>query len=351
MKPNRHLITSLKTHCEALALQNGRRVGQPGHEIAKAFLLAQMKRLSLLPFRENSLELSYERLHPKTRKNQSFTNLVGVLPGKNREKPPILIGAHYDSVIDAPCVDDNATSVAVTLELAKHFKQQSNLERDLVFAFFDAEEPPHFLGETMGSRRFCEDHCQNMKFAAVLVSDLIGHEATDNDLPIPSFAKSLFPHLKKLIAVMGAESDPAFPEILETAAGKEQGLRVISTLHRYVGPMSDHGPFADAGHPFLFLSCGQGRHYHTPEDQIGWINFRKLAHTARFMADLVTRIDNSTSLTGNGHCDPFEMEARMLRKALGPMVTAALLRFGVKIPNTRKELDHFVTSLVDGTVR
>ena len=46
--------------------------------------------------------MGYERPHPNTKQPQKFTNLVGVIPGKDRSLPPILVGAHYDSVIDSP---------------------------------------------------------------------------------------------------------------------------------------------------------------------------------------------------------------------------------------------------------
>lgn len=349
MVVNKKLVGLLKEHCEALALEKGRRVGQPGHDVAREYLLGEMERLELQPFEGGGFELCYERTHPKTRELQLFSNLVGVIPGKDRELPPILVGAHYDSVIDAPCVDDNATSVAMTLELARYFKSKV-LDRDLIVAFFDAEEPPHFLGETMGSRRFCEDYCQEMKFAAVIVSDLIGHEATDGSLPIPSYIKYLFPHLRKLLAVIGAESDRLFPDILEDTAASAKGVRVLATLHRNVGPMSDHGPFAEAGHPFLFLSCGQGRHYHTPEDRMDWINFKKLAYTTHFTAELMERIDRA-AVGEPCPCDPYEMEARLLKKSLGLGVCFLLKRLGVQIPKSRQELDSFMTAIVDGHVR
>ena len=205
--PHNILVERLKKHSQALALPKGRRVGQPGHDVARKYLLKQMTRIGLQPFRGNSFELTYELPHPNNKKLQKFSNLVGVIPGRNRSLSPILLGAHYDSVIDAPCVDDNATSVAHNIVLADHYSVDP-LERDLIIAFFDAEEPPFFLGKTMGSNRFCEDYCADIQFAAVIVTDLVGHDA---DLPIPEPAKKLLPHLKKLIAVMGAESAGNFP--------------------------------------------------------------------------------------------------------------------------------------------
>jgi len=341
------LVRSLTRHAQALALPTGRRVGQPGHDVARDYLLGQMARARLIPFAGDSLELSYERPHPNTRQPQCFTNLVGVIPGRDRALPPILLGAHYDSVIDAPCVDDNATSVALNLALAEVYALRP-LERDLIIAMFDSEEPPFFLGETMGSRRFCEDHCGGLRFAAVIVSDLIGHDATDCGLELPGLLAPFLPRLGKLVAVMGAETDGTFPAIVEAAAHAARGLHVLSTLYGYVGPVSDHAAFSKAGQPFLFLSCGQGRHYHMPQDDMSWINFGKLARITRMVGDLIERIDRVPPGADHRPCDPFETEIRMLRRAVGPVLALALRYFGIRMPGSRKELDTLVTGIIDG---
>ena len=346
--PHKILVQSLHKHSQALALPLGRRVGQPGHDVARDYLLKQMKRIGLAPFHGDSFELTYELPHPNGGKLTTFTNLVGVIPGRDRSLPPILLGAHYDSVIDAPCVDDNATSVAHNIVLADHYVLQP-LERDIIVAFFDSEEPPFFLGQTMGSRRFVEDYCGDINFAAVIVTDLVGHDADAADLGLPMTASALLPQVKKLVAVLGAESDGVFPAIVEAASREAKGIRVLSTLHRYIGPMSDHAAFAEAGQPFLFLSCGQGRHYHTPQDTMEWINFDKLAHITCFVADLVERIDTIPPDADHSPIDPFDVEIRMLRKALGPLAVAGLRAYGIKLPESRDELDDFIGGLVDGS--
>jgi hypothetical protein len=332
------LVNRLTGHSRALARPTGRRVGQPGHDVARDYLLQQMAHTRLLPFHGDSFELAYEQPHPNTKKLQKFSNLVGVIPGKDRALPPILVGAHFDSVIDAPCVDDNATSVAKTLVLAEAYALRP-LERDLIIAFFDAEEPPFYLGETMGSRRFCEDYCQQLRFAAVIISDLIGHDATDCHLEIPGVVKTFVPQLRKLVAVMGAETNGTFPGIVEAAAKNARDLRVLTTLYGYVGPVSDHAAFSKAGQPFLFLSCGQGRYYHHPKDDMAWINFNKLAHITRFVGDLIERIDQTPADADRRPCDPFDTEIRMLRKAIGPALPLALRYFGIRMPQSRKDLD------------
>jgi hypothetical protein len=241
-------------------------------------------------------------------------------------------------------VDDNATSVAHNLVLASHYALQP-LERDLIIAFFDAEEPPFYLGKTMGSRRFVEDHCEGMRFAAAIITDLVGHDATDCDLQIPGAVKTFLPHLRKLVAVMGAETDATFPAIVEDAAKNAKGLRVLTTLYAYVDPVSDHAASSKAGHPFLFLSCGQGRHYHTPQDTMEWINFDKLARINCFIADLVERIDRTPAEADHAPTDPFDTEIRMLSKAIGPALAIGVKYFGIKMPKNGEDFDDFVTGV------
>ena len=87
----------------------------------------------------------------------------------------MLIGAHYDSVIAAPCADDNAAAVAIALRAATVLRSRP-IERDVIIAIFDAEEPPYFLGESMGSVRFYEDQLLDKGIHAAIIMDMVGHD-------------------------------------------------------------------------------------------------------------------------------------------------------------------------------
>ena len=281
--------------------------------------------------------------------DQEFTNLVGVIPGKDRSLPPLLLGAHYDSVINAPCADDNATSVALNLAIAEEFQHRSKddpLQRDLIIALFDAEEPPYFNTTAMGSTRFHEDHCAGLDFAGVIVSDLIGHDLNLRDLGITTPGAGILQHrMGKTIFLLGAESDPVFPSIVEEAASSSKGINVFPTLNSYIGNMSDHHSFEQQGQPFLFLSCGMGRHYHQPEDDLTWINFRKLANITRFVADLIERIDEKPGDRSRKSEETVEFEIRMIKKAVGLAYPLLLKAAGVSKPSNRADLNRLVSSL------
>ncbi|ENZ83216.1 M20/M25/M40 family metallo-hydrolase [Caulobacter vibrioides] len=68
-------------------------------------------------------------------------NLVGVLPGKDRDLPAILVMSHYDSAPNSPGAADDTAGVAAALEIARALKAGAQPLRDVIFLFTDAEEP------------------------------------------------------------------------------------------------------------------------------------------------------------------------------------------------------------------
>jgi acetylornithine deacetylase/succinyl-diaminopimelate desuccinylase-like protein len=88
-------VLKLQADVTALATAEGRKVGTPGHDAAKSYLLERLDSLNLQPYQGDFMELSYKS------GGNTFSNLVAVLPGKDQSLKPILVGAHYDSVISS----------------------------------------------------------------------------------------------------------------------------------------------------------------------------------------------------------------------------------------------------------
>lgn len=78
-------------------------------------------------------------------------NLEVSRPGTLRPEEILLIGAHYDSVAGSPGADDNASGVAVLLELSRLFVRVEP-EITVRFVAFVNEEPPFFYWGEMGSK-------------------------------------------------------------------------------------------------------------------------------------------------------------------------------------------------------
>lgn len=330
----------IETDTRALCLPEGRRVGLPGHDVARQYLLGRLQELGLSPFRQDQLELTYTRPDAISGEPNTFSNLVGVIPGRDRDAPPLLIGAHYDSVIDAPCADDNATAVAVALSAAAQLAG-AGLTRDVIIAIFDAEEPPYFHSDAMGSTRFFEDHCRGLDFGCVLIMDLIGH---DVELGLGE-VDDLLPHLKQLLFILGAESHVALPGVVERAAAAVKDLRVFPTLNSYIGDMSDHHAFRLGGQPFLFLSCAQGKYYHDPRDTVEWINFEKVRRVRDLVVQLMRAADAAPLDGGEKPDDPYEFEIRMIKDAIGPMLPLILAAASIGQLESRGDIDGIAAGL------
>lgn len=69
--------------------------------------------------------------------------------------------------------------------------------------------------------------------------------------------------------------------------------------------MSDYLPFWEAEIPFLFLTAGRSRIYHTPEDTPDKLDWNKIAATERWLARFVraTRTRDRIAFDRNGAGD------------------------------------------------
>lgn len=336
-------LLKLQADVSALATPEGRKVGTEGHYAAKRYLLGRIDALGLQAYQRASVELPYRS------RGLKFANLVAVVPGQNRALAPILIGAHYDSVISAHCADDNAAAVAIALSAAESLSR-SKLTRDVVVALFDAEEPPHYLGPDMGSTRFYREQRRPEGFHAALIMDLVGH---DVDLPLhgTSLTNALF--------LMGAESHPLLPQVVRSCTPGPE-LPLLATLNRNVGDMSDHHIFRLNGVPYLFLSCGQWPHYHQVTDTPDRLNYHKMAKICRFVVSLCRQLDD-TDLPGrdfpitpeqleSGVTDTTRLEIQLIEAAFGSSLQPFLSHFGLRSLESRQDLDQ-LAFLLQGLFR
>ena len=71
----------------------------------------------------------------------------------------LVVGSHYDTVPGSPGAEDNASGVAINVELSRALRCAARGAElaagwSVLLAFFVNEEPPHFAEGTMGSRHF-----------------------------------------------------------------------------------------------------------------------------------------------------------------------------------------------------
>ncbi len=342
---------NLKRITYELARPEGRMVGTPGHDRAREMLVREMTALGLQPYAGKSFELPYKH------QGQSFTNLAGVLPGRNPGLKPVVIVGHYDSVLEGCCADDNAAAVAIGLEAIRQLKEQPQ-ERPAVLLLPDAEEPPYYHNEdAMGSSRLWKDHMAKRGVHAAIVMDLVGHDIqVPGDILPKKWLERLpglkgkevkIPYLRRLLAMTGAESHPILGRLVERTRLPEK-LLLLMTPNRNVGDMSDHGVFRQNGVPYLFLSCGHWLHYHEVTDTPDRLNYDKMAAITRYVVSLVQMLaEAELPRTDVRESDTVRQEIACLRNIFGVMLPLVLRAVGLRKVETRQDLDTLAKRLVN----
>ncbi len=150
--------SALMGHVEWLAApeREGRGIGTKGLEAAAEYIAAQFKAIGLRPGGDNGTYFqSFVSSKSPSGAAVSLRNVIGVLPGTKPELAgqSALLTAHYDHLGSGwpdvhagdegklhPGADDNASGVAVMLELAKVLSSGAPPQRTLVFVAFTGEE-------------------------------------------------------------------------------------------------------------------------------------------------------------------------------------------------------------------
>ena len=309
---------SIESDVNALVTDSGRSTGSRGHTEAKQYLIDRLSTLSVEPYKGEGFEIGYHA------SGQDYSNVVAIIEGKDPDLAPVLLGAHYDAVEGTPGADDNAAAVAILLDIAGKLEPHT-FRRSVIFAFFDAEEPPNFLSTSMGSIRFFEDQREDDIHCAIIM-DLVGH-----DVPMQGF--------EDLVFVTGMESNPGLADTIESVLPFD-GIRVLPLLNEYVGDLSDHHIFRVNEVPYLFLSCGIWAHYHRDTDTPDRLNYSKAGTIAELVASLAENISSRSLVSPLDGYDTSEIEARYINETLAAMLPPG----GI---SGRNQIDQLVRTITD----
>ncbi len=93
----------------------------------------------------------------------TMTNVIGILPGRDRSLPAVMLMSHHDTVWGSPGAADDTTGVAASLEVVRAIKAKGQPERDLIVLVTDAEE----LG-LMGAKHFFANNPLRSRVGAII---------------------------------------------------------------------------------------------------------------------------------------------------------------------------------------
>jgi Peptidase family M28 len=208
-------------------------------------------------------------------------NVAALLPGTDPAVADewIVLGAHFDHLGLRngqlyPGADDNASGIAMLLEVAERFAlQKQKQRRTVLFVAFDLEE----IG-LLGSRYFvCHPPRELKKLKAVLTADMLG--------------RSMANVMDEYVFALGSESAARLRDLM-TEVRPEVGLKIGRLGADIIGTRSDYGPFRDRNIPFLFFSTGQHPDYHQPTDRPERVDYVRLRKIALWISDLTWRLAN-----------------------------------------------------------
>jgi len=187
---------------------------------------------------------------------------------------PIVIGAHYDTVVDSPGADDNASALAVLLEVACRFKR-SALRCPVWLVAFCLEEQG-LLGSSVFAARLKE---AGQPIGGAIILECVGYASDqDGSQQSPAGIPIAVPSTGNFLAIIGNDESRGLIAAVEDAAVrsaprlKTLGLAVPGRGERLPDVRrSDHAAFWDAGYPAVMLTDTanfRNPHYHQRSDTV-----------------------------------------------------------------------------------
>jgi hypothetical protein len=115
-------------------------IGSPRNAKVRAELIERMADLGLSPRASEAVGLDWAEFTRGFVAAGTVRNVIGVLPGRDRKAPALLLMAHYDSVPNSPGAADDIAGVSAVLEIARLLVATGPHQRDVVFLCTDGEE-------------------------------------------------------------------------------------------------------------------------------------------------------------------------------------------------------------------
>jgi Zn-dependent M28 family amino/carboxypeptidase len=231
-------------------------------------------------FRELDLDVE---LHPFESFGGTYHNVIGTL-GARQQAPPLILAAHYDTVEGSPGADDNASGLAVLIEVAERLSRAS-LQRPVRFIAFCLEEE-----DLLGSLAYaCHLRESSQAILGAIVLECVGYGSLEEGSQrVPPGVPVSVPSIGDFLAVVGNTASAALTGSVERAA--KAHIPTISLVVPGNGEMlpdtrrSDHAAFWHYGYPAVMLTDTanfRNSNYHQPTDTLETLNLdfvRQVVH-------------------------------------------------------------------------
>jgi Iap family predicted aminopeptidase len=205
----------------------------------------------------------------------------------------IVVGAHYDTVPGSPGADDNASGVAVLIELAA-------MKVPVRLVAFANEEPPYSFGPDMGSWAWAKrarDRGESIR--AMFSLEMLGYyRDTAGSQRYPAPLGLFYPDRADFIAFvgdLGARSlvRRSIGAFRKTAKFPSEGVAAPSFIPGVT--WSDHWSFRRHGYPAIMITDTafyRYPHYHLPSDTPDKVDYERMARVTLGLAAMLNELAN-----------------------------------------------------------
>jgi Zn-dependent M28 family amino/carboxypeptidase len=257
----------------------GRQVGTPGGEKARAYVLERFKASGIAPLGE-SLTASFTFAgRGANAAERTGVNIVGRIDGTRQPRRYIVISAHYDHIgvrndVVFNGADDNASGTAALFALGKYFSTHKPAN-SLLFVAFDGEE-----AGLRGARAFVAK--PPVDASAIIINlnmDMIGRDPND------------------LLYVVGTRQQPFLKPFIERIAAKAPVKLVMghddpTEKENWTGD-SDHAAFCQAKIPCLYFGVEDFDQHHKATDDYETMTLGFYVRAVETMVQAVKEFDTN----------------------------------------------------------
>ncbi|MGB7574277.1 MAG: M20/M25/M40 family metallo-hydrolase [Thermodesulfobacteriota bacterium] len=266
-------IENLKGHVKNIHFDRNPYHGYPKLEQAAQYIEKE--------FLKTGLDVKEDRFEWE---GKSYKNIVAEKRGITSPHKVLILGAHYDTVPGSPGADDNASAVALLLEVARNI-QAVPLGSTVRLIAFSLEEYDYG-----GSAHYVEGLKKGgEEILGMISAEMVGFTAPRQDYP-PYLNPKHYPNVGDFIAIIGNErsrellekvcqsfktNSPQLPLELLVVPGKGEAMEEAR--------LSDHSPFWDQGLSALMVTDTgflRNPNYHLSSDRIETLNFEFMQKVA-----------------------------------------------------------------------
>jgi Peptidase family M28/PDZ domain len=322
----------------------GRTFGSPGEMKAGDYIAQRYKQLKLKPMGENgtwfqSLTVnkpdphSVEFLEKGETAGKTGRNVLGYMD--HGAPYTIILGAHYDHLgygefgslnVGAPAIhngaDDNASGVAMILELAERLKSEK--EYNYLFIAMTGEE-----NGLWGSNYYCDHPTVDLSRVTAMINfDMVGR-LNENKM-----------------AINGTGTSPSWPALIESA---NLYAFSITMSESGIGP-SDHTSFYLTDIPTIHFFTGAHEDYHKPSDDVHLLNAEGMVQIADMVVKLVEEMDAKEKLVFTKTKDPDPSSTPKMEVTLGVLPDYLYDGKGMRIDGVREGKPAAIAGMQKGDV-